>query len=516
MPRWRLVIASLSVCAMLMMVLSARSIARCRSGERVIIVGAGAAGLAAAQALTDTAATVIVLEAQQRPGGRIHTNHSLGTAVDLGAVWIHRAKGNVVTGLAEQFGCRRFVTRNKALHLYDESGHEYSEAEVNTAYTELQRDVMPKLLRRRAALGALDTDLESIMREIPPFRAEDRAADESMSRRRCILDFLLFRDIVQDHTADLVQSSAKHYDTDFYGGKGKDELLPAGYDCIIRGLASGLDVRYGRGGETVAVQWSGGRTIEVSTADGRTHVAERVILTVPLGVLKAGLLSDGGPIRFKPHLPPRVVRSLQELGYGEATKVALRFDGFFWPRDAHFLGKVSGGCDGVGSARHMEFLNVGAYSGEPVLLMETETANARRLAALDDEAAVASVMKELRLMFPRAPWPTHAIVARLGNDSFQRGGFSYMPPHASPDLFSALSSPLYGSRLFLAGEHTSVFHPGTVHGAIVSGRLAAAHVRGAMYGDPLEGSRYADNYWEKLQRQQDEEEELADEWDRNP
>ena len=43
--------------------------------------------------------------------------------------------------------------------------------------------------------------------------------------------------------------------------------------------------------------------------------------------------------------------------------MALRFPRFFWPREAHFLGKVAGGCEGYGTARHMEFLNVGVYSG---------------------------------------------------------------------------------------------------------------------------------------------------------
>jgi monoamine oxidase len=159
---------------------------------------------------------------------------------------------------------------------------------------------------------------------------------------------------------------------------------------------------------------------------------------------------------------------------------------------------------------------VGAHSGAPVLLMETETANARRLAALDDNAVVATVMSELRKMFPAAPWPTAFVVARLGNDSFQRGGFSFMPTHGSEDLHTRLAAPLYGRRLYLAGEHTSSIHPGTVHGAIVTGRLAAAHVHGTMCGDMLEGDRYEESYLDRLNELENEGGDSAEEWDRNP
>ena len=547
----------LSAWALLTLLQSVRLLARCRSTERVIIVGAGAAGLAAARALTGVAASVVVLEAQERLGGRVHTDHSLGTAVELGAAWIHCADGNLVTELADEFGCRRFASFNKALRLHAESGQAYGEPDVTAAYDSLQRHVMPTLLRKRDALRSSDRDLESLIHDILP-----EVVSRGQDTLRCILDFLLFRDVVQDHTADLRQTSGRWYDTDYYGGSGRDEVMPAGYDCIIQGLARGLDIRMGRSGEVRALRWRGDQSMEVRTADGSMHVADRVVLTAPLGVLKVGLgaahgTGDGaspdapprGAIAFDPPLPPAVQRAVRRLGFGEATKIALRFPRFFWPKEAHFLGKVAGGCKGYGTARHMEFLNVGVYTGvahardsnrrpvstpalqnpsisrviripppraqEPVLLMETETANARRLATLDDDAAVTAVMRELRLMYPDAPWPSGMVVARLGNNSFQRGGFTFLPPFTSHDLMDDLAAPLYGSRLFLAGEHTCAAHPGTVHGAIVAGRVAAAHVRGAMCGNTREGVEYAEEYLRRLQAR-DRAEGDDEEWDRNP
>ena len=146
----------------------------------------------------------------------------------------------------------------------------------------------------------------------------------------------------------------------------------------------------------------------------------------------------------------------------------------------------------------MEFVNLFVYTNEPVLLMETETANARRLDALDDAGVVAAVMSELRAMFPSAPDPIGHVVARLSELPFQRGAFSYMPVGGDPSLHGALSAPLFSSRLVLAGEHTSALHPGTVHGAIVSGQAAAAQVRGAACNRPYAGEDFARAYQARL------------------
>ena len=114
-------------------------------------------------------------------------------------------------------------------------------------------------------------------------------------------------------------------------------------------------------------------------------------------------------ISFIPPLPSRVLMAIDRLGYGEALKVALRFPHVFWPHEAHFLGKISGGCDKAGSAQHVEFLNVAKYTdGVPVLLMETESAYARTLAAMGDAAIVRAVTETLRTMFgaTTVPEPT--------------------------------------------------------------------------------------------------------------
>lgn len=122
-----------------------------RRRERIIVVGAGVAGLAAARALQDCC-DVVVLEARDRLGGRVWTDHSLGVPVEFGAVWIHRATHNVLTELADAHGCRHVASENKRLALYGVGGERLPDELVARAYTALTRRIMPQFLRRRDAL----------------------------------------------------------------------------------------------------------------------------------------------------------------------------------------------------------------------------------------------------------------------------------------------------------------------------------------------------------------------------
>ena len=518
--------------------------------ERVLVIGAGAAGLAAAAALSGYA-SVLILEGQERVGGRMHTNRSLGVPVELSAAWIHRADGNLVMDLAREFGCATYPSENKRLVVYGDSGAQVGAATVTRVYQSLSRTIMPEVLRRRSGLradGRDDVSLGTLMSRLGSVESL------GVGVKRCVLDFLLFRDVVQDHTADLWQTSAARYDTDHYGGRGKDVVLPSGYDCIALGLQrrSGLSVhsparfdetrsegdakrgqpdmrtgiRLAEAGEVTRLRWSEAG-VEATLADGTIEQADRAIVTVPLGVLKASIAPAGvgggrEALVFDPPLPQRMVSAIERLGNGEALKVALRFPFVFWPAEAHFLGKIGGGCDGMGSGRHMEFLNVAKFTnGAPVLLMETESTHARTLAAMSDAQVVRYVLVELGRMFGAAavPAPTGHIVARLGSNRFQRGGFSFLQTGSTHALHTALAEPLAGGRLLLAGEHASSLHAGTVHGAIVSGRRAAASVRAAMRGADAvaAGEAFETEYREKLFAliyNRDEEEE--EEWDRNP
>ena len=81
----------------------------------VIVIGAGMAGLTAARRLSDLGYEVLVLEAAERIGGRLATDHSLGAPFELGAGWIHGPRGNPVSALVSAAGGETFVTDDESL-----------------------------------------------------------------------------------------------------------------------------------------------------------------------------------------------------------------------------------------------------------------------------------------------------------------------------------------------------------------------------------------------------------------
>ena len=91
-------------------------------GKKIIIIGAGISGLAAGKKLKEQGYDVTLLESQEKPGGRLRTNRSLGIAFDEGASWIHGINKNPITTLASQAGMETFETKDESRKSYDLGG----------------------------------------------------------------------------------------------------------------------------------------------------------------------------------------------------------------------------------------------------------------------------------------------------------------------------------------------------------------------------------------------------------
>jgi phytoene dehydrogenase-like protein len=87
------------------------------NGKTVVVIGGGISGLAAAKKLKEKGFNVIVLEAQEKVGGRMRTDRSLGVAFDEGASWIHGPNGNPITSLASQSGANTFLTSDDSVEV---------------------------------------------------------------------------------------------------------------------------------------------------------------------------------------------------------------------------------------------------------------------------------------------------------------------------------------------------------------------------------------------------------------
>jgi monoamine oxidase len=421
----------------------------------VVIIGAGAAGLAAARVLEDSRVHVVVLEARHRSGGRVLTSFDWPeVAIDLGASWVHGSKGNPVTDLRDQFGIKTVVTDTDSVSLYDENGQRLPDA---------RRQMIEE--KARVAIQHIDrpdhppSALESIK------SAVDAAVDKSGLTGT---DLMGLRFFIREHFenewgAGPSQLSARWYcDTAFTGAQ---EVFPGGYSELFDRLASDLEIRYQ---EAVTKIHYGSNGVQVVTGTGSLK-ADYAIVTVPLGVLK------DEAIAFLPELPPEKREAISKLKMGVLAKTWLRFPKAFWSSDDLIHGYL-GSDDGIWSSWH-SFLSV---TGQPLLLGLNGGDSGREIETYPDPEIVDQAMSALRGCFGSSvPNPTGLLNSRWTTDPFSLGSYSHIPPGASPVNREQLAQPLAG-RLLFAGEATHPTCSQTVHGAILSGQREARRILAAL------------------------------------
>jgi len=421
----------------------------------VIVIGAGVAGLAAARRLKSQGASVLILEARNRIGGRVWTDTSMpGVSLDLGASWIQGSNGNPITSLARSFNLRTSPTDFENIALYDPSGRRLGDAEVARIETNY-RTLLQRVEKLRDAMeraGREDLSLQAGF-------ARALAGRNLTDRERAELDFAIHAEIEDEYAADATELSLFNWDQD-EGFGGSNELLPAGYGQIANGLARALDIRLAMPVERIEYS---DRGVVIKTQQ-HTFTADRVIVTLPLGVLKRGL------INFSPGLPEQKLAAIRRLGMGVLNKVYLRFPKVFWPQENDVLGVVST------KGQWGEWINYFRYTGQPILAGFNSGQYARYLEGLANHEIAAAAMNALRGIYGRSiPDPTDAVITRWAADPFSLGAYSSIPPRAGGKDYDTLAAPV-GDRVFFAGEATSRTYPATVHGAFLSGEREARRI----------------------------------------
>lgn len=423
-------------------------ISRQQPKKKVVVVGAGIAGIAAARELSSRGFDVVLLEARTRTGGRISTDRSLGFPIDLGASWIHEHQGNPITELAEKNGIRTVVD--------DDSWRNYApqapQPDIFTpGYVHSATAKLEEALWRYAKSLTADESYGDAASRIA-------AADGMSAAEQMFLNFFLSR-VEMSFGADSDRFSLL-YGSNMDSLRGEDLLVPGGYDQIVKVLSQGLDIRTGEA--AASVDWSGDNAA-VTTENG-SYRADAVLVSLPLGVLQKKRIS------FNPALPDYKQRAIERMGSGLLNKVVLHFPKVFWPSETAKFGHLS-----RQPGEFPEFLNWHKFSGKAVLIGFVAGAFARKLEVLPDNEVAARALAVLKEMFgAAAAEPVGCIVSRWASDPFACGSYSHIPLGATDSDYYYLGAP--SGRLFFAGEATSRRFPGTVHGAFLSGLRAAGEI----------------------------------------
>lgn len=437
-----------------------------------LILGAGAAGLAAAADLSAAGRSVTILEARDRVGGRVHTEHdaAFGQPIELGAEFIH---GHPPTTWD--------VVRAAGLTPYEVcddhwKGEGMRLAEAEDFWSELD-----------AVMGRLDGAKPG--ESFDAFAARCCATDDAA---RCALPWA--RSYVEGfNAADATRVSAKALAE---SQRAAEEIeanrlyrVLGGYERLVAALRERLDasrVTLHVGTPVRTVRWDVVDGVDVIAEGGQRFTSRSALVTLPLGVLQASIRGERDAVAFEPALPAEKADAARRLEMGAVVKVILGFDEPFWEtRPVPALAKAEDG-------RRLCFVHALDVAfptwwtqrplHAPVLTGWVGGPAAAKLSGQPHGAIIDAAIASLSalLAIGAADLKSRIRAARVGDwlaDPYARGAYTSVLV-GGEGAMEALAAPV-GDRLFFAGEATD--HEGlggTVAGAIASGRRAAREILG--------------------------------------
>jgi monoamine oxidase len=432
------------------------------SSYEVVVLGAGAAGLAAARMLAEAGMRVALLEARDRIGGRIFTDHVIlensaePVSMELGAEFVH--------GLPQ-------VTWDLV-----------KEADLSTSEMDGER--------RSFARGRFDSgeenqgDAEGVIEEMVTWLAKqpagtdatfaqylERAGIDAPRRKRAVSYVEGFN--AADSNLIGVAALAKQQLAENAIQGDRFFHVGAGYDALAKFLS---DKFLAAGGTLLLehpvrhVRWSRG-AVSLSGVDaGAQHFemhAKRALITLPLGVVNAGT------VEFYP-LPGETFTHAARMAMGAVVRISLLFDAKFWHQNLSFLLAPDEALTAWWTPMPSSAPLITGWAGGPKAAALSQKIGPDPTALLEHSLGALSqfygvATRDLRRRLVR--WQTHD----WQTDRYACGAYSYAPAGAL-NASEKMARPVLDT-LHFAGEHTDTTgHWGTVHGALGSGLRAAAQI----------------------------------------
>jgi len=417
----------------------------------VVVIGAGMAGLTAARALAEAGLKVLVVEAQDRIGGRILTRHIGEEAIELGAEFIH-GRPSELWALIEEAGLETYERKGKQL-CFDDGALSDCTGEMDEVFAQLEK--LKKFKGPDVSFAAY-LDREKI----------------SMKRRGPVIGFVEGFNAA-DHREVSAASLGVQQKAEDKSGSDHSFRLRGGYDQLPRYLSEKITELGGKvltGTPVKEIEWEQGLAEIVS--DLWSFNAPQVIVTLPLAVLQ------NGSVKITPE-PRHILEAAGRLRMGQARRFTLLFAEKFWEKlppkpaldEMSFLFSFSE-MPPVWWTPHPEPSNtITGWIGGP---------RSAALAGLDAKTLAGKACTVLARIFGLRKDAVQRLLKGCythdwQHDRFALGAYGYVAT-GGLDASKQMTQPVE-ETLFFAGEHTDVTgHWGTVHAAMRSGLRAAEQV----------------------------------------
>jgi monoamine oxidase len=458
--------------------------ARKNSDSRIVVIGGGLAGLAAAHALMEAGREVTLLEAQTLPGGRIRTardTYPAGLAAELGAAAFVPVEPDVVMRYVRQFN---LPLNNPEVGTLPVVYHLRGERIVDDLETPVKwpRKIFTEDERRLGLIGMRAKYLKPAAQQIAEILRSGRAeaaalekydrisysqfmqqagASRDASELLAILDWDVVGEDLRERSALDVLSqigACATFTTERYSLEGGNDQLPNAF-----AMSLGERIRYGA--EAFAVE-SNGREVAVQYIDGsgsKTLRTDRVVLAVPLTRMAS--------LRFKPALSAQKRSAMRQVGYASTARAFIQCRRRFW---------IDEGLSGFAfTDLPVTFLWDGApknRAGRGILQCFVTGQRARKFAALSDGKRLRVALESIEKVLPAVRENFEGAVFKCWDqDPYARGGYAFYKPGQITDLLPHLlrsEGPIH-----FAGEHLGpLLFRGLAQGAIESGLRAAREI----------------------------------------